>query len=107
MNKRLPYEEELSRQLNDLPLPDENISWEDMNRRLEGDDDNNVIIPPAKNWMPWLWLFVFAIGHYIIFIARPDTWNGNTSKKSTDSIEVAGDKIKNNISPKNQKRFSK
>src|SRR6185436_4431166 len=44
MNDRLPYEEQLAQQWNDLPLPDENMAWDDMKRRLE-EDDNDRIIP--------------------------------------------------------------
>lgn len=43
MSDRLPYEEQLTQQWNDLPLPDENMAWEDMKRRLEEDDDNRII----------------------------------------------------------------
>ena len=38
MNERLPYEEQLSQQWNNLPLADENMAWADMKRRLEEDD---------------------------------------------------------------------
>jgi hypothetical protein len=43
MNDRLPYEKQLAEQINDLPLPDENMAWEDMKQRLEKDDDNGII----------------------------------------------------------------
>jgi len=43
MNDRLPYEEQLASQWHDLPLPDENMAWADMKRRLEEDDDNGII----------------------------------------------------------------
>jgi hypothetical protein len=37
MNKRLPYEEQMAEQLKQVSLPDENMAWADMKRRLEGD----------------------------------------------------------------------
>ncbi len=70
MNERLPYEEELARQLNDLPLPDENISWEDMKRRLEEDDDDSVIIPPSKIGCLGYGLLLTAVCSHIIFFIK-------------------------------------
>jgi hypothetical protein len=35
MNKRLPYEEQMAEQLKQVSLPDENMAWADMKRRLE------------------------------------------------------------------------
>lgn len=46
MNHRLPYEDELSRQMGHLPLPDENEAWLDMKRRLEKDEDDTKLLPP-------------------------------------------------------------
>ena len=43
MSDRLPYEEQLVQQWNDLPLPDEDMAWADMKRRLEEDDDDSII----------------------------------------------------------------
>jgi len=43
MNERLPYEEQLSEKWNDLPLPDENMAWADMRRRLDEEEKRRVI----------------------------------------------------------------
>ncbi len=48
MNEHVPYEDELKKRLDDLPLPNENIAWEDMKRRLDKDDDDRPIIPPVS-----------------------------------------------------------
>jgi hypothetical protein len=40
MSERLPYEQHLHRQWTEVPLPDENMAWADMKRRLEEDDDD-------------------------------------------------------------------
>ena len=53
MSERLPYEDKLQQQLNDLPLPDENKAWADMKRRLEEDDDNGAIIWWRQGCMLW------------------------------------------------------
>ena len=42
MNDKLPYEESLEQQLNDLPLPDEEQSWQKMKALLEDDDDDRI-----------------------------------------------------------------
>ncbi len=43
MNEYSPYEKQLQQQLNDLPLPDENMAWADMKRRLDEEDDDGII----------------------------------------------------------------
>ena len=43
MTNRLRYEEEIQLKLNYLPLPDENMAWKDMKRRLEEEDDGRVV----------------------------------------------------------------
>ena len=72
MNERSRYEDELARQLEDLPIPDENTAWADMKRRLEEDDDDAVIIPPftwgCGGWVLLL-IILLALGWWII---RPE-----------------------------------
>jgi hypothetical protein len=43
MSERLPYEEQLPQQWDDLPLPDENSAWEDMKQRLEEEEDRKPV----------------------------------------------------------------
>ncbi|MDQ6842781.1 MAG: hypothetical protein M3Z92_00310 [Bacteroidota bacterium] len=81
MNKRLPYEEELARQLNDLPLPDENVSWEDMKRRLEEDNDDNVIIPPPKIGCLGYGLLLMLVVAILFFVLKPDKWIWDMKEK--------------------------
>jgi hypothetical protein len=40
MNERLPYEEQLVQKWDELSVPDEDMAWADMKRRLEKDDDD-------------------------------------------------------------------
>ena len=54
MNKRLPYEEQMAEQLKQVSLPDENMAWADMKRRLER-DDNDRFIPFWLNAAVSLW----------------------------------------------------
>lgn len=73
MNDRLPYEEQLSEQLNDLPLPDENMAWEDMKRRLEEDDDIGIIPFWLRGCGIWglLLLVLVGIGWWLISPVKP------------------------------------
>lgn len=43
MNEKLPYEHELNQKWDDIPLPDENLSWNDMKRRLDEDEDKKPV----------------------------------------------------------------
>ena len=73
MSERLPYEEQLPHQWDALPLPDENLAWADMKRRLEEDDDRKPIAWWRRGCMLWGFLLVglLATGWWIF---RPDKW---------------------------------
>jgi hypothetical protein len=45
MNELLPYEEELNQQWDNITLPNEDMAWEDMKRRLKKEDDDKVLLP--------------------------------------------------------------
>jgi hypothetical protein len=62
MSDRLPYEEQLAQQWNDLPLPDENMAWKDMKRRLEEDDDNGIIPIWLRGCGLWGLLLLILVG---------------------------------------------
>lgn len=68
MSDRLPYEEQLAKQWNDLPLPDENMAWEDMKRRLEEDDDDGIIPVWLRGCGLWglLLVVLFGLGWWLI-----------------------------------------
>lgn len=44
MSERLPYEERLPQLMDDLPLPDGDLAWADMKRRLDEDEDDGGFI---------------------------------------------------------------
>lgn len=88
MNEELPYEDELVKRLRDLALPDENIAWEDMKRRLEEEDRPvaSILLKGCGGYV--LLLLLLFIGS--LFIVDPAKWfhnKSNDSKKSTDSVE--------------------
>ncbi|MEO6612668.1 MAG: hypothetical protein ABIT05_14690 [Chitinophagaceae bacterium] len=73
MSERLPYEEQLPAQWNDLPLPDENMAWADMKRRLEEDNDKPLLPIWLRGCMGWglLMILVLGLGWWIL---RPGKW---------------------------------
>ena len=83
MSERLPYEEKLAQQLNDLPLPDENMAWADMKRRLDDDDDDGLIPIWLRGCALWGIAIVLLIG-LGWWIFQPQKW---FEKKQTSQKE--------------------
>jgi len=73
MSEYLPYEQQLQQQLNDLPLPDENLAWADMKRRLEKDDDDGAIVWWRRGCFLWGLLLLVLIGGGW-FLLKPQRW---------------------------------
>lgn len=73
MSERLPYEEQLAQQWNDLPLPDENAAWADMKKRLEEDDDDRLIPVWLRGCAFWglIGVLLLGLGWWIL---RPEKW---------------------------------
>src|SRR5262245_2675068 len=73
MNERLPYEDQLNQQWDELPLPDENMAWEDMKRRLEEDDDDTLVPFWLRGCGLWglLGIVLLGLGWWWL---RPDKW---------------------------------
>jgi hypothetical protein len=93
MSERLPYEEQLTQQWNDLPLPDENRAWADMKRRLEEDDDKPLLPFWLRGCAGWalLGLFVAGLGWWIV---RPDKW-GQAKKGNKEVTTVVEKGVEN------------
>ena len=83
MNERLPYEEQLCQQWNNLPLPDENMAWADMKRWLEEDDDKPLVPFWLRGCAGWGLLGILLLGLGWWFI-RPDKW----FNKKQEQIQV-------------------
>jgi hypothetical protein len=73
MNDRLPYDDLLAGKLNELPLPDENMAWEDMKKRLEEDERDHLFPIWFTGCGVWVIgaLLIVAIGWWL---ARPEKW---------------------------------
>jgi len=83
MSERLPYEEQLPRQLRDFPLPEEDAAWADMKRRLEEDDDDGIIVWWRKGCAGWGLLLLALIVTGWWFFARNS--HNNEKKQATVS----------------------
>jgi hypothetical protein len=94
MQERQPYEEQLKRQLSELPLPDENVAWADMSRRLDDEKRRRFIPPFTTGCLLWgfIGLLVLTIGWWIL---RPD----NKSDKKKEIITKLGSSNKPSSEP--------
>ena len=100
MNEKLPYEEQLAQTWDELPLPNEDLAWKDMKRRLEEEDDDRIVVPPPKRGcgLGALLIAVLLIGGFWLLV-RPEKWliNRNTAiteEVRTDSSIREGEKVK-------------
>lgn len=74
MNDRLPYEER-DQQFGDLPLPDENASWQRMEKLLDKEDGNDRIIPPVLMRSCLGWGLLLLVGLTAVWLVlRPERW---------------------------------
>jgi len=99
MSERLPYEEQLSQQWNDLPLPDENMAWADMKRRLEEDDYKPLLPFWLRGCAGWglLGLLLLGLGWWIV---RPEKWfKGKEEKKIETKSTVPEKGIEKQMAP--------
>lgn len=97
MNEHLPYEDEIIKRLDDLPLPNEDVAWEDMKHRLEKDDKDRPIIPPLLKGCGGYVLLSLVLMLAFLFIVDPAKWFHDKTKSGgtkTDSIENKKREIK-------------
>ena len=87
MSEHLPYEN-VDPELNDLPLPDENESWQKMKEMLDRDDDDGHIIPPVLFKSCFGWGMLLLAGLTVAWlVVRPDKW-WNEKENHSSSSEV-------------------
>jgi hypothetical protein len=73
MNDERPYKEFPPEQLNDLPLPDEEQSWQSMKQLLDKDDNDRV---PPPIWFGGCtgWIVMLGLLGALWLVFRPDQW---------------------------------
>lgn len=88
MSEYLPYEEEISKRLKDLQLPDEDDSWEGMKRLLEEEDnDRPIAAPPLRGCAGYgLALLVLIILGMLIF--DPLKWFHSAKTEAADNVII-------------------
>ncbi len=95
MNKYFPYEEALKDKLQNLPLPNEDTAWADMERRLDKKDDDGIILVPLK-FGCGIWALLGSLGIVLVilyFISRSD-WNKKELSGGTKPNAEITDEIK-------------
>lgn len=96
MSERLPYEQHLHQQWTEVPLPDEDMAWADMKRRLEEDDDDGFIFW----WRPGcgiigLLLVLLGLGWWMLRENKEEK-EKKEMKEMTVWIDSAGSKVNEN-----------
>jgi hypothetical protein len=88
MSERLPYEEQIAQQWDDLPLPDENRAWEDMKQRLEEEDDDKIVFWWQRGCMLWgfLLLGLLGLGWWLL---QPQQWFAGKKEKNETTAAVS------------------
>ncbi len=86
MSEQLPYEEQLPHQWDDLVLPDVNLAWEDMKRRLEEDDDQKPLAWWRRGCMLWGFLLLGLLGASW-WLFHPEEWF-NSKKENNKSTVI-------------------
>ena len=87
------HNENMDQQFNDLPLPDENASWQKMKEMLDRDDDG--IVPPVLLTSCFGWGLLLLVGLTIAWlVVRPERWWNETTKAKQTSSSNEVQKLK-------------
>jgi hypothetical protein len=112
VNKKLPYEELMDEQLQELPVPDQEQAWEKMKLLLEKDDDDRIV-PPIflRGCFGWT-LSLLLILAIFWFTLHPEKWFRKDSiskrekikqvkqeKTSVDSVQIHQTSIDGSSNP--------
>lgn len=89
MNELTRYEHEAAKQLSDLPVPDENMAWEEMAKLLDDDKPDRPVVPVWLKSGCLLWGLVFLLvsltaGWY--FFVNKNKQDIAEQEKTTQSI---------------------
>src|SRR5215467_14838863 len=102
MNKRQPYEEEIAKQLENVPLPDENMAWADMRRRLEEGDDDRVVPFWLNSCLLWtlFGVIILSLGWWVF---RPEKWFDRKTAEVNKVTPVSQTQLEQNDSLQEKK----
>jgi len=105
MSSRLPYEE-MDKQFNDLPLPDQEASWQKMEQMLDSDRDNDRILPPIflKTCAGWAFLLMFISAGIWLVVQPRNQRNENSTAKQTEKALPQTNKEQNKTPTEDQTR---
>ena len=79
--------EEVDQQFNDLPMPDQEESWQKMKEMLDKDDDDDRIVPPVLLHSCLGWGFLLLVGLTVVWlVVRPERWWTGTTKTKDTSL---------------------
>ena len=79
--------EEVDQQFNDLPMPDQEASWQKMKELLDKDDDDDRIIPPIFLNSCLGWGALLLVGLTVVWlVVRPERWWSETTKTKDTSL---------------------
>jgi hypothetical protein len=81
MNKLLPYEEDFAVQLKNIQLPDEDMAWDDMRKRLDDDKDRKPVPVPFRFWPHLSLLLITLITCFVLYN------NFSANKKSVEQTK--------------------
>jgi hypothetical protein len=96
------YEEELAQRLKNLPLPNKNLAWGNMEKLLDEDDnDTGGAIPPPNrnNILLGLFILLFVVGILCLFIRsqKPSAVQKEVAANANNSVKnVTGNIEKDN-----------
>lgn len=93
MSERLPYEEQLPQRLRDVPLPDEDLAWADMERRLEEDDDDGIIAWWRKGCLGWGFLLLALLATGLWWFLNRNDHADEKKKAETFRGKIIADSI--------------
>ena len=96
MNEGFPGEN-MDQQFDDLPLPDENASWQKMKEMLDSDNDDGPIVPPVLLRSCLGWSILLLVGLTVTWLmVRPEQWWNETTRPKQSSSSTDVQKLKNN-----------
>ena len=96
MSEKLPYEQQLNQAWDRLPLPDEDMAWKDMKRRLDEDNDDKIVVPPPKTGcgINAILIGLLLVGGFWVLV-RPEKWF--TSKETETTQQPKENDKKNDV----------